>query len=394
MADKTINTVIVLRNDQTTNWESSTYKLMSGEVGVGYLDRTLDDGTTKKVPIIKVGDGEHTWIELPQAEGVFVEDQILTYNFGRHKTSNGYVNAGGAGMTTSEWLLDALSEILNPTVNYPSASLAAGTITTDTGDFEIGSKIKSFKWNGSTSFGSYKDAANSGTYGTTVAKTSYATGISASDFTWSVTNSKTSTTGTTEDGTVTLASEVDYIQIDSTSSKEYATFDGTVTFDPSNARIPLNNVGATYEAGKIKGFDAAGTTTKTFSGIKVLATGFRKPFWGYKLTADALTDPTKITSDQVRALGNGGTSASSLPTSLTVPADTKQVYIAAVSGTKSDLTVKNVTKEPATGVACTKVASGVNVKGANDFDEAAYDLWYVNLDAAFTGSTNLSLTWS
>jgi hypothetical protein len=71
------------------------------------MDRTVGkdaegNDIVKKVPIIKVGDGVNTWKDLPQAEGVFTEDQILTYNFGRHKTSNGFVNAGGMGMTTSE----------------------------------------------------------------------------------------------------------------------------------------------------------------------------------------------------------------------------------------------------------------------------------------------------
>ena len=66
-----INTIIVLRNDSTTDWAQSSYKLLPGEIGVGYMERSMEDGTTKQVPIIKVGDGEHIWTELPQAEGVF-----------------------------------------------------------------------------------------------------------------------------------------------------------------------------------------------------------------------------------------------------------------------------------------------------------------------------------
>ena len=119
MDQNTINTVIVLRNDQTTVWEESGVVMLKGEVGIGYLD----NGNV----IAKLGDGQHSWKDLPQIEGVFETDQILTYNFGRHKTVNGKVNAGGKGMTTSEWLLDALSESLDPKTNYPTASLAAGT---------------------------------------------------------------------------------------------------------------------------------------------------------------------------------------------------------------------------------------------------------------------------
>ena len=120
-----INTIIVLRNDSTTAWADSQYKLQSGEVGVGYMDRTLEDGSTKKVPIIKVGDGQNVWSDLPQAEGVFENDVILTYNFGKHTTSNGFVNAGGKGMTTSEWLIDALSVTEEPDITKPDASISA-----------------------------------------------------------------------------------------------------------------------------------------------------------------------------------------------------------------------------------------------------------------------------
>ena len=118
-----INTIIVLRNDSTTNWASSAYVLLSGEVGVGYMtvEKTIN-GETKnvKVPIIKVGDGVNTWENLPQAEGVFEDDLTLTYNFGRYTTNTaGYVEAGGKGMTTSEWLTHALSNVQNPTVTEP-----------------------------------------------------------------------------------------------------------------------------------------------------------------------------------------------------------------------------------------------------------------------------------
>lgn len=49
---QTINTIIVLRNDQTTNWESSSVVMLKGEVGIGYLE----NGNV----IAKLGDGEHS----------------------------------------------------------------------------------------------------------------------------------------------------------------------------------------------------------------------------------------------------------------------------------------------------------------------------------------------
>ena len=60
---QTINTIIVLRNDQTTNWESSSHVMLKGEVGIGYLE----NGNV----IAKLGNGVDTWKDLPQIEGVF-----------------------------------------------------------------------------------------------------------------------------------------------------------------------------------------------------------------------------------------------------------------------------------------------------------------------------------
>ena len=93
------------------------------------------------------------------------------------------------------------------------------------------------------------------------------------------------------------------------------------------------------------------------------------------------------------ARGDSGTSTGGVPSTFTVPADTKQVYFAVKAGTKSSLSVKNESSLNAP-VAFTKVASGVKVKGANNYDETAYDLWYANFDNATTGPAKLNLTWA
>ena len=38
MAEKTLNTVIVLRNDKSTDWANSDVILRAGELGVSYLE--------------------------------------------------------------------------------------------------------------------------------------------------------------------------------------------------------------------------------------------------------------------------------------------------------------------------------------------------------------------
>lgn len=57
-----LNTIIILRSDSTTAWESSSYKLRKGEVGIEFLENN-------KVKM-KVGiDGQKTWSELPYFGG-------------------------------------------------------------------------------------------------------------------------------------------------------------------------------------------------------------------------------------------------------------------------------------------------------------------------------------
>ena len=397
MAEKQLNTVIILRNDTKESWEADgSYVLRNGEVGVGYVDIKDDEGNvTKTVVMAKIGNGQKSWKDLPQLEGVFEEDQILTYNFGRHKTTNGYVNAGGAGMTTSEWLLDALSEILLPTINYPSVSLTGGAYiegaSSTATSAEIGSKITALRWDGTFSAGSYKDAANSGTYGTTTNKTSNATGLAASNVTWAIANNKDSQTATTEDGKFTLTSDK-YIQLTAEASTTYAKVTATATLDASNSYVPLNNVGSAYAAGKIAGFDKAGTTTKNLEGA-VNVSAYRKPFWGVIAAAEGLKSPENYTSADVRALPKSGTSNGGLPTSLEVPAGSQMVVFFAKAGAKTSLTATD-DKAMNAGVTFTKVANAVNVEGANGYTATAYDLWYVDWKAGIGSAKQLTLKWS
>ena len=381
MAEKTLNTIIVLRNDKSTDWADSDVILKEGELGVSYLD----NGNV----MVKAGDGVNKFVDLKQVESVLEDDITLTYNFGRHKTANGYVDAGGKDMTMTQWIVDALSEILNPTINYPGATLACGTITTDTGDKEIGSKITKFAWAGTPTYGSYKDAANDGTYGTKEDKTSNGTGLGASNFTWSVSNSLDAQTGATEDGTFTLTSE-NYKQLNNESSTTYAYLNGKVTLDASKARTPLNNVGAEYAAGKIAGFDAEGTTEKTFTNVAVACGAFRKPFWA------VLTNPYDVdtmTSANVRGLSGKGTKNDGFPTTLSVAAGSKQVIFCAKAGVYNTLAAKDTAAMNA-GVTFTKHAAAVSVEGANGFTATDYDVWEVTWADPIASAKSLSLTWT
>ena len=203
MAEKTLNTIIVLRNDKSTDWANSDVILKEGELGVSYLD----NGNV----MVKAGDGTNKFKDLKQVESVLESDMMLTYSFGKHSVpTGGSKNAGGTGMTMSQWIADALKNTVDPTVTQPSASLSASptgsTIYYNSSDKkyygEIGDKITTLNWDGSTSNGTYKVGSGS----------DQGTGISSTNFTWAVSNNIDSQTSTSIDGSFTLTTDK-YIQL-------------------------------------------------------------------------------------------------------------------------------------------------------------------------------------
>lgn len=373
MAQQQINTIIVLRNDETTAWESTSYRLQKGEVGIGRLS-IVKNGETINNVVVKVGAEDANgdllaWKDLPQVEGVIEEELVLTHNFGRHKTANGKVNAGGEGMTVSQWLRDALSEVLNPKTNYPTATFSANGYVTDTGTNEIGSKIKEIKWKTTVGTGSYVGNDGSGTYGTTNSATSSATGINKTNVSWEISNevdnAEVSKTGETN-GSFTLA-EDKWLQINDTKSKNYAYFNATATIDASSAYVPFNNLGVQYANGQIKGFDKNGTTTKDFNDIAVAATGFRNSW--YYVGTDCTTT---IDSAFIRKATSKGANTTSFG-SIKIPNGTKRFMIAVPgSHTLTDVVDVNGMGLHIQGDFATKT---VQVNGANGYTAADYSVF-------------------
>ena len=319
---KQLNTIIVLRNDHKGpkfGTADSNVTLQAGEVGVHYLD----NGNV----MVKMGDGSSAWDDLKQIEGVFEEDQILTYDFGRHKTENGFVNAGGAGMTMSQWLIDALSETKAPTIAQPTYSLSAGAVTTNTGNKEIGSKVTKLGWDGTFTSGSYEYGSKSEDEQTTYTDT--ATGVTA---TYVMTSTNAGSLAASVDGTLTLTNP---ITISSTSSASCGSITGTCTWTKS-PRKPVNNVGAVV-AGQIE----SGSDEKT---VSYSVTGYREGcFYGTVSTANFTSD--MITSSVVRGLqkktGKNYASASDL--AYTVPVGATAILIAVPSGKTGPTSVLNTT---------------------------------------------------
>ena len=355
MAEKTLNTIIVLRNDKSTAWADSTVILEEGELGVSYLD----NGNI----VVKAGDGVNKFADLKQVEGVFEQPVTLTQNFGYYNDvpTGGYKTyQDTVGMTTSEFLLSALKKTVEPTITQPSASLSASA-TVENSDPEIGAKITALKWDGGFSAGSYK-----------IGSATQSTGLSSSNTTWAVSNSIDSQTSTLMDGTFTLTSDK-YIQINTDGAANYARIDATINLDASGAKTPKNNLGEDT-TGKITTATAGSPWTKS---ANISVTGYRKPFWGVIAAAEGLKAPKDYVSADVRALPKNGTSAKSFPGTLSVPVGSEMVVFFAQAGKYSSVTATDSAAMNAP-VTFTKIANACSVEGANGYTGTDYDLFYVD----------------
>jgi hypothetical protein len=309
------------------------------------------------------------------AENVYFDEDItITTSVGNISVSNGNGSIPAAGknlkqvfeaMYTKE---DETLSITQPSVSftlsnsgsasgevgtavtYPTATLTIGGI----GEYEYGCKDK----NG-TSYGKKE----TGVTFTNLRAAFGATASSAAEGTYTEQKDVSLTSGSVA-YTATASQITEPLFLDA--EKSY-TFSYSATYvNADEPRKPVTNLGNFINAsGKATANYADGTkaitgTTKTGSGTWK-AKGYRKLFWGYKLTpvaddpkdTDALANPTAITSAEVRSLQKNGTT---VPTTYTVPAGTKQVYCAFPAGTKTSLSIANKSALSAP-VACEKLAS-------------------------------------
>lgn len=345
--EKILNTIIVLRNDSSTNWADSDVILQEGETGISYLE----NGNV----MVKVGNGVDKWADLSQVESVLENDVMLTYSVGKHSVASGsFKNAGGKNMTFSQWFLDAHKETVEPTITQPDVSMTASAPNSGK-DLEIGSYITEFSWTGTPTMGSYK-----------IGTATQSTGLAASDFSWSVSNNADSQTATTEDGTFALTSDK-YKQINNTSATTYAVVSATVTLDPSNANTPKNNLGENTE-GKITGFDTTGTKTKTLS-ANVSVTGYRNTWYYVGTNMDFALD-----SDGIRTNATAKNANTTSFGTVTIPAGTKRVMFA-VLGDKTLTSVIDVDGQNL-DVKANFTKETVAIKGANNFEAANYSVFH------------------
>lgn len=362
-----LDTVLIVRHGGITGWEKTSYKLQKGELGIAYLD----NGNI----IVRAGvDGTVSWSNCPQVEGVLEKDFILTHNFGRHTTKDGWVNAGGKDMTISQWLEDALYTPKGPNVVYPNATLSASFYPAHG---EAGTKITKITWDGEYIDGSYE-------FGTNDNKVPNAKAGTTS--TWVVKDSLGNQIGTSQDNSEGWSYSAQ--MTDSTTSYK---IHASVICKPAedNVCVPYNNIGKVDAQYKIKGFDAEGINTKEIEAVASIV-GFRKPFWA---TLSVPLDLTKITSAEVRSLASSATKTKGLPNSLNVPVGTRQIVFFAKSGIYNNLIAEDANAAYAK-VSFEKKARAVAVEGANGYKAVDYDMWSVTWDGPIATAKALTLTWS
>jgi hypothetical protein len=346
MTEKTLNTVIVLRNDKSTDWAKSEVILREGELGVSYLDNG-------KV-VVKAGNGIDKWASLKQVEGVFEENVTLTKDFGYYDG----VPSGGkktfentAGMTISEFILSAYQQTVEPKISsYPELQFSLTAHTTDTGTNEIGSNITSVSYEGKVkSAGAYD-----------VAGKSVGSGLDNGDTTWSVTYSGTTKTDRTGSFTTN-------VKINSTSAANYCTCNATGTMNFADVVIPTNNLGTSRPEAKITKLKN-GATSQDMSASRNI-TGYRDTW--YYVGADYTFE---LNSANIRSKATAKGSNTTSFGRVTIPGGTKRVMFA-VLGDKTLTSVIDVDGQ-GLDVKANFTKETIAIEGANGYEAANYTVFH------------------
>ena len=385
MAEKTLKTRILLRNDTAANWETNkTVVLKKGEVGIEIDTNRMkigdgvtaygnlkyfggeaalnfevfpkNDETDVAAITAAVGDTEihngdtaivkrdiaggkssytayvydGTWKAMDgnyRADNVyFDEDLIYTANIGvKTVPGSGSGTITAAGKNVEEVLKSILAEEKNPSITQPVASVTATNVET----FEIGTS-KNITYTAKLSTGSYEFGPDTGIVARTITATCDG-------------KTKTGATGTFE-GVVAEATEKKV----------------SVSIEHAAGATPKTNLGNAYEAGKI----AAGTKTATSSGIK----GVRHMFYG-ALKSDAVLDSAVIrelkheaaTKKTITTFGAG---AGAVKVVIACPAGYNVTKVLMPSAMNADATANFV-----------KQVGTVNVEGAGGYTAAPYTIW-------------------
>lgn len=417
MAEKTLNTRIVLKHGTTAEWASSTLQLKLGEVGI---DTTLG--------IFKIGDGTKTWSQIVPyyASMADVIAEIDKKVAGLHTTQvfeatceNGGDHAAAIAAAVGETVLGKGDiAIVKETIagdlqeytayvydgaawkamdgNYNAENVyfdkdlittsAIGNITLTNGQATIAATGKNLKQVFDTIF--VKEAnptvtqpsvsisltgAGAKEVGTLVTP-SYSVTFNKGKYSYGPDTGITATYAVTDTNSGSSTSATG--SFDAFTVEEGTNYHVSVTATYGAGAVPVSNVGNEKPALAI----AAGSKSANSSSV----TGYRGWFQGYYNGAAALADATAINSAQLRAFGvRNGSFATPMNTN-----QMKQMFFAAPKGVVKSVGVANAVN----GAPQTVLKTTVSVNGANDYAAAEYDLFYVSNAVAEGGDSKWNIT--
>ena len=289
-----------------------------------------------------------TWVAMDgnyDANNVyFAKDLVFTQTFGKYTPgSSGSVTIPTAtdGMSLQSLFENAYSEEKNPKITQPSTSISL----TGAGAKEVGTEFTP----------NYSVGFNAGSY-----EYGPATGVTATAYAVTDTNSGSASTQTGSFTKFTVADDTNYKV--------------SVTTSHSAGAVPKTNLGNDYAAGQIQ----EGTKNASSSAV----TGFRSMFAG------AVVTPIAIDSDSIRGLtGKKGQFAKTF--SLTIPEGCKQVVIALPNS-------HTLTKVADVGAFGTDIVlvfqlQTAQVEGLNGYTAAEYNV-YVYTPASALGANTYNIT--
>lgn len=334
----------VVPTDEETDVAAITRVVAGAEVHTGdtaIVKRVISSDKTSYTAYVY--DGE--WKAMDgnyRADNVYFDDDITyTVAIGTLAKPSGSAKFAAKGKNVEQVLSSLMAQEANPTKSNPAVSFSS---TGGLGTFEIGTK-KNLTYTAALSAGGY-------TYGP-------ATGITAQ--TWEV-----SCTGVA-DKLSTATGTFENVVAESTAKKITA----KATYN--DGAIPVTNLGNAYPDGQIK----AGSASKDSGNLL----GVRYMFWGPMTTDGAIDSAAVRALKNNKATGTGtlstfGAGAGAVKVVVAVPSDRKITKVLMPSALNADVTALFV-----------KQSATVQVKGANDYAAAAYNIYVYQPASIDAGET-------
>lgn len=306
-----------------------------------------DTGKVERTAYIHNGTNWEALDGNYSAKNVYFPEDLLTTNaIGNISLSNGQATISAAGKNIVDVWNTIFVKEKNPAVTQPSVSISAPNNKA----YEVGTTVTP-TFNASLNAGSYQ-------YGP-------ATGITASEWAISDTDSHSATTNSGSFDALVVGDSTNY------------TITATATY--ADGAIPKTNVGNDYATGQIK----AGTKSATSAAI----TGYRCGFYG------TLTNKDTLTSAAIRGLADKTTAAPANNNvwNISVPVGALRVVFAFpatrrdvvscidVGGMNADITS-----------AFTKIQ--VDVEGADGYTAVAYKVYYLDFASANDTANTIKVT--